>query len=88
MTRHTTLRTLQPADAAAFQALRLQALRECPSAFASSAQEEARDPHGAGALIRLPRMPLAMVPLQDDGRAHQPGPSPDRLNTVAVESLP
>ncbi|MGH6610400.1 MAG: GNAT family N-acetyltransferase, partial [Burkholderiaceae bacterium] len=34
------IRELQPADAAQFQALRLQALIECPSAFASSYEEE------------------------------------------------
>jgi ribosomal protein S18 acetylase RimI-like enzyme len=38
------IRPLQPADAAAFQALRLQALREAPSAFASSHDEEAGTP--------------------------------------------
>lgn len=39
-----TLRRLQPDDAAAFQALRLQGLRECPEAFASSYEEEAPRP--------------------------------------------
>ena len=34
------IRTLSPADAAAFQSLRLQGLRECPTAFASSFEEE------------------------------------------------
>jgi ribosomal protein S18 acetylase RimI-like enzyme len=34
------IRRLTPADAAAFQALRLQALRDTPSAFASSYEEE------------------------------------------------
>ena len=34
------IRELAPADAGAFQALRLQALRECPAAFASSYEEE------------------------------------------------
>jgi len=34
------IRTLLASDAAAFQALRLQALLECPSAFASSHEEE------------------------------------------------
>jgi ribosomal protein S18 acetylase RimI-like enzyme len=34
------VRTLAPADAAAFQTLRLQGLRECPAAFASSFDEE------------------------------------------------
>lgn len=34
------VRLLTPIDAAAFQALRLQGLAECPSAFASSAEEE------------------------------------------------
>ena len=37
----TTIRRLGPADATAFQALRLQGLLECPTAFASSHQEEA-----------------------------------------------
>jgi len=35
-----TLRPLLPADAAAFQRLRLQALHECPEAFTSSYEEE------------------------------------------------
>jgi ribosomal protein S18 acetylase RimI-like enzyme len=39
-----TIRRLGPADAAAFQALRLQGLLECPSAFASSHAEEAGEP--------------------------------------------
>jgi ribosomal protein S18 acetylase RimI-like enzyme len=34
------IRRLVPADAAAFQSLRLGGLRECPSAFASSYEEE------------------------------------------------
>jgi ribosomal protein S18 acetylase RimI-like enzyme len=34
------IRSLGTADAKAFQALRLQALRECPTAFASSYEEE------------------------------------------------
>jgi len=34
------VRVLASADAAAFQAIRLQGLTECPSAFASSAEEE------------------------------------------------
>jgi len=34
------LRTLDSRDAAAFQALRLTALRECPTAFCSSYEEE------------------------------------------------
>jgi RimJ/RimL family protein N-acetyltransferase len=34
------IRRLGPSDANAFQALRLQALRECPSAFASNYEEE------------------------------------------------
>lgn len=34
------IRRLLPSDAAAFQALRLAALRECPSAFTSSHEEE------------------------------------------------
>ncbi len=36
----TQIRELGPDDALAFQALRLAALRECPSAFASSYEEE------------------------------------------------
>ncbi len=35
------LRLLTPEDAAAFQALRLRGLQECPEAFASSYEEEA-----------------------------------------------
>jgi ribosomal protein S18 acetylase RimI-like enzyme len=35
-----TIRELGAADAAAFQALRLQALTECPTAFAASLEEE------------------------------------------------
>ena len=35
-----SVRALAPADAAAFQSLRLQGLRECPTAFASSFEEE------------------------------------------------
>ena len=38
------VRALRPEDAAAFQALRLQGLLECPSAFASSHGEEAGTP--------------------------------------------
>jgi ribosomal protein S18 acetylase RimI-like enzyme len=34
------IRCLEASDASAFQALRLQALRECPSSFASSYEEE------------------------------------------------
>ncbi len=34
------IRTLTPKDAAAFQALRLRGLKECPEAFASSYEEE------------------------------------------------
>ena len=40
----TVVRKLTSADAAAFQALRLQGLRECPSAFASSYEEECELP--------------------------------------------
>ena len=40
----TTIRELGPADAPAFQALRLQGLAECPSAFASSREEEEATP--------------------------------------------
>jgi ribosomal protein S18 acetylase RimI-like enzyme len=38
------IRVLMAADAAAFQALRLQGLRECPLAFASSYEEELPTP--------------------------------------------
>lgn len=38
------VRLLTPQDAAAFQALRLRALRECPEAFASSHEEEVATP--------------------------------------------
>ena len=38
------VRRLLPADAAAYQRVRLQGLRECPSAFASSHEEEAATP--------------------------------------------
>lgn len=41
------VRILTPTDAAPFQALRLQGLRECPSAFASSHEEEADTPIAA-----------------------------------------
>ena len=37
------IRELVPDDAKVFQALRLAALRECPSAFASSYEEEHAD---------------------------------------------
>ncbi|MFY7973066.1 MAG: GNAT family N-acetyltransferase [Rubrivivax sp.] len=36
----TAIRSLDAHDAAAYQALRLQGLRECPEAFASSSEEE------------------------------------------------
>jgi ribosomal protein S18 acetylase RimI-like enzyme len=36
----TAVRELDPPDARAFQSLRLQGLRECPTAFASSYEEE------------------------------------------------
>lgn len=38
------IRRLGPSDASVFQTLRLQALRECPSAFASSYEEECTTP--------------------------------------------
>ena len=38
------LRALTPEDAAAFQALRLRGLQECPEAFASSHEEEVGTP--------------------------------------------
>jgi RimJ/RimL family protein N-acetyltransferase len=38
------IRGLNPSDASAFQTLRLQALRECPSAFSSSYEEEYETP--------------------------------------------
>jgi RimJ/RimL family protein N-acetyltransferase len=38
------IRRLNPLDASAFQALRLHALRECPSAFSSSYEEEFQTP--------------------------------------------
>lgn len=38
------LRRLTPADAAAYQALRLDALRECPTAFSSSYEDECGTP--------------------------------------------
>jgi ribosomal protein S18 acetylase RimI-like enzyme len=38
------IRVLAPSDAAAFQALRLRGLRECPEAFASSYDEEVDTP--------------------------------------------
>src|SRR5678816_1315487 len=40
------IRELVPDDAPVFQALRLAALRECPSAFASSYEEERETPIG------------------------------------------
>jgi ribosomal protein S18 acetylase RimI-like enzyme len=40
----TTIRELGAADAARFQALRLQALAECPTAFAASLEEEQHTP--------------------------------------------
>jgi ribosomal protein S18 acetylase RimI-like enzyme len=43
----TLIRRLGPDDAAAFQALRLQGLLECPTAFASSHEEEAGEPVSA-----------------------------------------
>lgn len=39
-----TIRELLAADASAFQALRLQALAECPAAFAASLEEEQQTP--------------------------------------------
>lgn len=41
------IRRLLPSDAAAFQALRLASLRECPSAFSSSWEEECDTPLAA-----------------------------------------
>lgn len=38
------IRRLEPADAQAFQALRLVALRDCPAAFSASLEEEAELP--------------------------------------------
>ena len=40
------IRALAPSDAAAFQAIRLRGLRECPEAFASSYEEEVDTPLG------------------------------------------
>ncbi len=50
------IRLLLPADASAFQALRLQGLRECPTAFASSYEEELGEGAAevAGRLARAP----------------------------------
>jgi len=39
-----TIRALAPSDSAAFQALRLRGLQECPEAFASSYDEEVATP--------------------------------------------
>jgi RimJ/RimL family protein N-acetyltransferase len=46
---------LQGSDAAAFHALRLRGLRECPEAFASSAEEEAEQPLAQAAARLSPR---------------------------------
>lgn len=43
----TLIRRLESADAAAFRALRLQGLVECPLAFAASPQDEAEEPMDA-----------------------------------------
>ena len=54
------IRILQANDAASFQALRLQALRECPAAFASSYEEE-RDIPPARVAERLSPTPERAV---------------------------
>jgi ribosomal protein S18 acetylase RimI-like enzyme len=51
------VRTLTPADAAAFQSLRLLGLRECPTAFASSFDEECD--------YTLPAVAERLAPLDD-----------------------
>ena len=54
------IRPLVPADAAAFKALRLRGLLECPSAFASSFEEEQGDTLNAIAQ-RLAQQPESTV---------------------------
>lgn len=56
-----TLRVLLSADAAAFQTLRLQGLLECPTAFASSHEEEVDRPIAAVADDLAPRADRAVL---------------------------
>ena len=61
------IRTLTPEDAAAFQALRLRGLKECPEAFASSHEEEAGSPLAEVAARLQPRPDAAILGAFRDG---------------------
>ena len=62
------LRVLQPDDAAAFRALRLAALRECPTAFSSSYEEECDIPLGQAAERLAPNENRAVFGAFDEER--------------------
>lgn len=62
------VRTLQPDDAAEYQALRLQGLSEAPTAFASSYEEEADTPLADIALRLQPKTTGAIFGAFVDGR--------------------
>ncbi len=61
------LRLLTPEDAAAFQALRLRGLQECPEAFASSYEEESGTLPAEIERRLKPRVDLAIVGAFQDG---------------------
>ena len=62
------LRTLDPSDASAFHELRLAALQESPSAFASSFEEECDTPHAAIAERLAPRPDRCIIGAFEDDR--------------------
>jgi RimJ/RimL family protein N-acetyltransferase len=61
------LRVLSPEDAAAFQPLRLNALRECPTAFSSSYEEECDIPLARVAERLTPTAEQAVFGAFEDG---------------------
>ena len=63
-----TLRPLTPEDASEFAALRLRGLKECPSAFASSHEEEVGTPLPELAARLAPQPDRAVLGAFDEGR--------------------
>jgi hypothetical protein len=65
-----TIRALLPGDAAAFQAVRLRGLQECPAAFASSHEEEVDTPIEQVAQRLQPQADRAVLGWFQDGGLH------------------